>query len=146
MSPLSCYQCTNEKTNIHCVDDFNLQSCDKDTCQTITSYSGNTQVKRLLQEYFLLYFLRGNKTQNIFYGSFGIWRQRALPKKVLTRVWTTYRIAKYIPTLLRYFNLIQCGIFLYNFSTLKTTYGPHWLNTVLINVILWSLLKKILPI
>lgn len=106
----------------------------------------HTQVKRLLQEYILLYFLRGNKTQNIFYGSFGIWRQRALPKKVLTRVWTTYRIAKYIPTLLRYFNLIQSGIFLYNFSTLKTTYGPDWLNTDLINVILWSLLKKILPI
>ncbi|XP_061170196.1 prostate stem cell antigen-like [Saccostrea echinata] len=38
---LNCYQCTNEKTNIHCVDDYNVQRCDRgmDTCQTITSYS-----------------------------------------------------------------------------------------------------------
>lgn len=49
VSPLSCYQCTNEKTNIHCVDDFNLQSCDKDTCQTITSYSDVSEKLTILK-------------------------------------------------------------------------------------------------
>lgn len=51
VSPLSCYHCTNEKTNIHCVDDFNLQSCDKemDTCQTITSYSDISEKLTILK-------------------------------------------------------------------------------------------------
>eukprot|EP00105_Crassostrea_gigas_P035680 XP_019919828.1 PREDICTED: uncharacterized protein LOC105320744 [Crassostrea gigas] len=49
VSPLSCYQCTNEKTNIHCVDDFNLRSCDKDTCQTITSYSDVSEKLTILK-------------------------------------------------------------------------------------------------
>lgn len=122
VSPLSCYQCTNEKTNIHCVDDFNLRSCDKDTCQTITSYSGKTSTARI---YFFLYILRGNKTQNTFFMVHMVFEQHTES------------------TFLRYYGFIRCRIFLYNFSTLKTTYGPHWLNTDLINVIYCSLQKKL---
>ncbi|XP_078326595.1 uncharacterized protein LOC144622956 [Crassostrea virginica] len=51
VSSLSCYHCTNEMTNIHCVDDFNLQACETgmDTCQTITSYSDVSEKLTILK-------------------------------------------------------------------------------------------------
>ncbi|XP_056012082.1 U-scoloptoxin(05)-Cw1a-like [Ostrea edulis] len=48
---LSCYECTNEETNIHCIDDYNLQLCGQgmDTCQTITSYSDVSEKLSILK-------------------------------------------------------------------------------------------------